>query len=46
MIDESFGQISTPAAMVGRTPRRLRGLEPRPGIELYAKLEGYNPGGP
>ncbi len=46
MIDDSFGQISTPAAMVGRTPLvRLRGLEPRPGIELYAKLEGYNPGG-
>lgn len=46
MIDESVGHVSTPAALIGRTPLvRLRGLEPRPGIELYAKLEGYNPGG-
>ena len=46
MIDESLGEIATPAALVGRTPLlRLRSLEPRPGIELYAKLEGYNPGG-
>lgn len=46
MIDESLREISTPAALVGRTPLlRLRRLEPRPGIELYAKLEGYNPGG-
>jgi cysteine synthase B len=46
MIDESIGHVSTPAALIGRTPMvRLRGLEPRPGIELYAKLEGYNPGG-
>jgi cysteine synthase B len=46
MIDESIGHVSTPAELVGRTPLvRLRRLEPRPGIELYAKLEGYNPGG-
>jgi cysteine synthase B len=46
MIDESLGEISAPDALVGRTPLlRLRGLEPRPGIELYAKLEGQNPGG-
>src|SRR3954454_3341767 len=46
MIDDSPREISTPAALIGRTPLlRLRGLEPRPGIELYAKLEGQNPGG-
>jgi S-sulfo-L-cysteine synthase (O-acetyl-L-serine-dependent) len=46
MIDESIGEISTPGALVGRTPLiRLRGLEARPGIELYAKLESQNPGG-
>jgi len=46
MIDESLGEISTPASLVGRTPlMRLRSFEPRPGIELYAKLEGQNPGG-
>ncbi len=46
MIDESLGEISTLAALVGRTPLvRLRGFEPRPGIELYAKLESRNPGG-
>jgi S-sulfo-L-cysteine synthase (O-acetyl-L-serine-dependent) len=46
MIDESVGQISTPGALVGRTALvRLRSFEPRPGIELYAKLESQNPGG-
>src|SRR5689334_5914814 len=46
MIDESVGQISTLGALVGRTPLvRLRSFEAHPGIELYAKLEGYNPGG-
>lgn len=46
MIDESLGQISTLGTLVGRTPLvRLRSFEVRPGIELYAKLEGYNPGG-
>jgi cysteine synthase B len=46
MIEETVGQISTPAALVGRTPLvRLRGLEPRAGVEIYAKLESQNPGG-
>lgn len=37
---------SAPAALIGRTPLvRLRGVEPRPGIEIYAKLESQNPGG-
>src|SRR4029453_18486077 len=46
MIDESLREISTPAALIGRTPLlRLRGFEPRPGIELYAKRESQNPGG-
>lgn len=32
--------------LVGRTPLvRLRGFEPRPTVELYAKLESRNPGG-
>jgi cysteine synthase B len=46
MIDASPAEISTPAALIGRTPLiRLRGLEPRPGVEFYAKLESQNPGG-
>jgi len=46
MIDESVGQISTLGALVGRTPLvRLRSFEVRSGVELYAKLEGHNPGG-
>jgi cysteine synthase B len=46
MIDESVGEISTPGALIGCTPLvRLRSFEPRPGIELYAKLESQNPGG-
>ncbi len=46
MIDASLQEISGPAALIGRTPLvRLRGLEPRPGIEIYAKLESQNPGG-
>ena len=46
MNDESVGEISTPGALVGRTPLvRLRSFEPRPGIQLYAKLESQNPGG-
>src|SRR6188474_3105591 len=46
MIDESLREISTPASLIGRTPLlRLRGFEPRAGIELFAKLEGQNPGG-
>ena len=46
MIEASLQEISSPAALIGRTPLvRLRGLEPRPGIEIYAKLESQNPGG-
>ena len=45
MIDTSQ-ELSAPAALIGRTPLvRLRGVEPRPGIEIYAKLESQNPGG-
>jgi cysteine synthase B len=34
------------AALVGRTPLvRLRSFEPRPRVELHAKLESRNPGG-
>jgi cysteine synthase B len=34
------------AGLIGRTPLvRLRGFEPRPGIEIYTKLESQNPGG-
>ena len=45
MIDTSQ-ELSAPAALIGRTPLvRLRGIEPRPGIEIYAKLESQNPGG-
>jgi cysteine synthase B len=33
-------------SLIGHTPLvRLRPFEPRPGVELYAKLEGQNPGG-
>ena len=46
MIDASPREISTPAALIGRTPLvRLRRFEPRPGVEIYAKLESQNPGG-
>jgi len=46
MIDSPRADMSGPAGLIGRTPLiRLRGLEPRPGIELYAKLESQNPGG-
>jgi len=39
-------RISGPAGVIGRTPLvRLRSFEPRPGIEIYAKLESQNPGG-
>jgi cysteine synthase B len=46
MIDASIPELSAPAALIGGTPLvRLPGLEPRPGIEMYAKLESQNPGG-
>lgn len=46
MIDASLQETSGPTALIGRTPLvRLRRLEPRAGIELYAKLEAQNPGG-
>ncbi len=37
---------STLASVVGRTPLvRLHAFEPRPGVEIHAKLESRNPGG-
>ena len=46
MIEAFLQEISSPAALIGRTPLvRLRRFEPRPGVEIYAKLESQNPGG-
>jgi S-sulfo-L-cysteine synthase (O-acetyl-L-serine-dependent) len=46
MIDASVKESAGPTALVGRTPLvRLRRLEPRAGVEIYAKLESQNPGG-
>jgi S-sulfo-L-cysteine synthase (O-acetyl-L-serine-dependent) len=46
MIDASLQETSGPTGLIGRTPLvRLRRLEPRAGVELYAKLESQNPGG-
>jgi cysteine synthase B len=46
MIEAPYQEGTTLAALIGRTPLvRLRGFEPRPGIEIYAKLESRNPGG-
>ncbi len=46
MIEALHQEGSTLAALIGRTPLvRLRGFEPRPGVEIYAKLESRNPGG-
>lgn len=46
MIDASLQETTGPTALIGRTPLvRLRRLEPRAGVEIYAKLESQNPGG-
>jgi cysteine synthase B len=46
MIDASLQETSGPTSLVGNTPLvRLRRLEPRAGVEIYAKLESQNPGG-
>ena len=46
MIDTSHANFRPRRRLIGRTPLlRLRGIEPRPGIEIYAKLEWQNPGG-
>ena len=46
MIDASLHETAGPTGLIGRTPLvRLRQLEPRAGLELYAKLESQNPGG-
>jgi cysteine synthase B len=46
MIDASLHETTGPTGLIGRTPLvRLRRLEPRAGLELYAKLESQNPGG-
>src|SRR5919197_3602175 len=46
MFDSPRADMSGPADLIGRTPLvRLRGFEPRPDVEIYAKLESQNPGG-
>ncbi|MEO8075780.1 MAG: cysteine synthase [Acidobacteriota bacterium] len=46
MIEALVQERSTLASLVGRTPLvRLRGLETKTGVEIYAKLESRNPGG-
>jgi S-sulfo-L-cysteine synthase (O-acetyl-L-serine-dependent) len=45
-VDTVPDDVWAPARLVGHTPLvRLRRFEPKPGIELYAKLESRNPGG-
>jgi cysteine synthase B len=46
MADRRPGQASSIVDLIGHTPLvRLGRLEPRAGIEIYAKLECQNPGG-
>ena len=46
MIEAPLQDVSTAASLIGRTPLiRLQPFEPRPGVEIYAKLESRNPGG-
>lgn len=45
-MDGDGGHGRAVAGLIGRTPLlRLRALEPRPGVEIYAKAEWVNPGG-
>jgi S-sulfo-L-cysteine synthase (O-acetyl-L-serine-dependent) len=46
MIETLTRERSDIQALIGRTPLvRLRSFEPRPSVEIYAKLESKNPGG-
>lgn len=43
---ESINTRPSVLALIGHTPLvRLSALEPAPGVEVYAKTEGHNPGG-
>lgn len=43
---ESINTRHSVLALIGHTPLvRLSALEPAPGVEVYAKTEGHNPGG-
>jgi cysteine synthase B len=44
--EEELPELPPVFSLIGNTPLvRLRQFEPRPGVEVYAKLEGQNPGG-
>jgi S-sulfo-L-cysteine synthase (O-acetyl-L-serine-dependent) len=46
MIETLARERSDIQTLIGRTPLiRLRSFEPRPSVEIYAKLESKNPGG-
>jgi cysteine synthase B len=46
LLDSPARDRTSVAALIGRTPLvRLRAFEPKPGVEVYAKLESKNPGG-